>query len=257
MSELPPEQYKHLMQAIADYSLDGKEAELKGMERAIFILIKPQLDANESRYQNSKKGGRKRHEEPSKELPKEELKEPALPSEREEETKEEPNTNQTNTEALPNVSVSDSVNVSANENDNVSGKPVFSKAEALNPNTQNGEKIFQQFKTAWNDNCKPKCHIIDTLHMTRDEQNDWVAVKERIDDPFKVCKAMQNYGGILGNPEYEIDGHKGYSLLSFLIKGVEWYTDEARPFERCRKKQAGPIRETVPDAIDADEDFSR
>lgn len=120
---------------------------------------------------------------------------------------------------------------------------VFSKAEALNPNKKTSEQLFQQFKTEWNHNCKPKCHIIDTLHMTRDEQNDWVAVKDRLGDSFATCKAMQNYGGILGSSEYEIDGHKGYSMLSFLVKGVEWYTDDAKPFDRCRKKQA--IRQTV------------
>lgn len=116
--------------------------------------------------------------------------------------------------------------------------PVFSKAEALNPNKKTGEQLFQQFKTEWNHNCKPKCDIIDTLHMARDEQNDWFAVKDRIDDPFKICKAMQNYGGILSSSEYDIDGHKGYSMLSFLVKGVQWYTDDAKPFERCKKKPA-------------------
>lgn len=117
-------------------------------------------------------------------------------------------------------------------------EPVFSKAEALNPNKQNSEQLFKQFKTAWNDNCRPKCKINSTLTMTRDEQNDWAVIITRIDDPFRACKAIQNYGGILSSSEYEIDGHKGYSMLSFLVKGVEWYTDEADPWSRCRKKPA-------------------
>jgi predicted phage replisome organizer len=117
-------------------------------------------------------------------------------------------------------------------------EPVFSKAEALNPNKKNSEQRFQQLKTAWNANCKPSCAIRGTDTMNYYQREDWLAGESQIVDIFATCKAMQNYGGILGNPEYEIDGHKGYSLLSFLIKGVEWYTDEAKPFERCKKKQA-------------------
>ena len=118
--------------------------------------------------------------------------------------------------------------------------PVFSKAEALHQNTQNIEQRFQQLKTAWNANCKPPCNIRSTLTMSYTQRDEWIAGESQIVDIFATCKAMQNYGGILGNPEYEIDGHKGYSMLSFLVKGVEWYTDDARPFERCRKKHAGP-----------------
>ena len=136
-------------------------------------------------------------------------------------------------------------------------EPHFSKAEALNPNKKNSEQRFQQLKTAWNANCKPSCTIRGTDTMNYYQREDWLAGESQIVDIFATCKAMQNYGGILGNPEFEIEGHKGYSMLSFLVKGVEWYTDEAKPFDRCRKKQAGPRRETVPDAIDADEDFSR
>ena len=117
-------------------------------------------------------------------------------------------------------------------------EPVFSKAKALNPNTQNQEQRFQQIKTAWNANCKPTCNIRSTLTMSYTQRDEWLAGESQIVDIFATCKAMQNYGGILGNPEYEIDGHKGYSMLSFLIKGVGWYTDEAKPFERCKKKQA-------------------
>jgi hypothetical protein len=117
-------------------------------------------------------------------------------------------------------------------------EPHFSKAEALNPNKKNSEQRFQQLKTAWNANCKPSCTIRGTDTMNYYQREDWLAGESQIVDIFATCKAMQNYGGILGNPEYEIDGHKGYSMLSFLTKGVEWYTDDAKPFDRCRKKQA-------------------
>ena len=42
-------------QAVFEYSLNFKEVELAGHSKAIFLLIKPQLDANNKRYQNGSK----------------------------------------------------------------------------------------------------------------------------------------------------------------------------------------------------------
>lgn len=241
ISELPAEQYKHLMTSIAAYSLDGIEPELTGMEKALFILIRPQLDANDNRYQNSLKGGRKKQDQ----------------GEKQEETKEEPKENQTGTESETNVSVSlnDSVSVSENENDNPNPEKepecVFSKTEALNPNKKNSEQLFQQLKTAWNDNCRPKCKINSTLTMTYEERQDWVVAETRIDDPFRACKAIQNYGGICASDVYKPDPG-GYSMLGFLLKGVERYADDANPFEKMRIK-AGP--RVTPAPVDTGEEY--
>lgn len=79
-------------EAIADYSLNQNLTELKGVAKAIFTLIKPQLDANSIRYENGKKGGRPK-------------------------TKTKPKRNRNETKLKPNVNVNDNVNV--NENDNV------------------------------------------------------------------------------------------------------------------------------------------
>ncbi len=56
--ELPEDNQKDLLLAIANYSLNFSEPNLDGLSRAIWILIKPQLDANNKRYQNGSKGGR-------------------------------------------------------------------------------------------------------------------------------------------------------------------------------------------------------
>lgn len=116
--------------------------------------------------------------------------------------------------------------------------PVFSKAEALNPNIQNSEQRFQQLKTSWNANCKPACNIKSTIYMNYAQREDWNAGESQMVNIFATCKAIQNYGGIQSSKEYELDNHSGYSMLSFLVKGVEWYTDEADPWSRCRKKPA-------------------
>ena len=97
VKNLPPEEYKKVMQSILDYALDGKEPEQSGIEYTVFCLVKPQIDANNKRYENGKKGGRPK------------------PSDNQELTKVEPNNNQTVTTTEPNVYVNDNVNVNVND----------------------------------------------------------------------------------------------------------------------------------------------
>ena len=70
-----------------EYGLDEKEPETAGIEKAIFLLVKPQIDANNKRYQNGTKGGRPK----SKEEPKY----------NQTVTKQKPTDNQTSTETEP------------------------------------------------------------------------------------------------------------------------------------------------------------
>ena len=59
----------NLYRAIVEYGLNGTRPNLSGVESAIFTLITPQIDANQRRYENGKKGGRpKKGEEKRKEL---------------------------------------------------------------------------------------------------------------------------------------------------------------------------------------------
>lgn len=53
---LDPEMYKRVMQAILHYGIYGKEPKLEGIEKSLFMLVKPQIEANNTRYENGKKG---------------------------------------------------------------------------------------------------------------------------------------------------------------------------------------------------------
>lgn len=90
MDELPAEQYKEAMQAITRYAMDGVEPDCTGVVKAIFLMAKPQIDVNNKRYENGKRGGRKQ-------------------------TKAEPTENQTVTKTEPKETKPEpNVNVNAN-----------------------------------------------------------------------------------------------------------------------------------------------
>lgn len=95
VEDLPPDEFKTSVMAILRYGLEGKCEEVSGVSKAILALVKPQIDKNNKRYENSLKGGRK-------------------PKANQTETKLKPNISQTEIKPKPN----DNVNV----NDNVNGK---------------------------------------------------------------------------------------------------------------------------------------
>lgn len=87
MKDLPAEQFKECQLALNEYALFGKEIEMSPVARMFFNLVKPQIDANNRRYENGKKGGRPRKsEEPNENQTKTEVK----PKQNRTETKAEP-----------------------------------------------------------------------------------------------------------------------------------------------------------------------
>ena len=89
---LPPEEYKKgYAKPSQVYALDGTEPTAGGIEYTVFCLVKPQIDANNKRYENGKKGGRP--------ITKQE------PSNSQDVTKKKPNNNQDVTNPQPNVYV--------------------------------------------------------------------------------------------------------------------------------------------------------
>lgn len=57
---LPDDVFCQVVKAIAVYALDGKEPELEGVSRSLFLMAKPQIDANSRRREAGAKGGRPR-----------------------------------------------------------------------------------------------------------------------------------------------------------------------------------------------------
>lgn len=55
IAELPKENQLELFLAISEFSLNFKEPKLSGLSKTIWILIKPQLEANIKKFHNGKK----------------------------------------------------------------------------------------------------------------------------------------------------------------------------------------------------------
>ena len=116
IKEIPIEQQGIVYNAIYGYALDGVEPELNGIAKAIFLLVKPQIDANNSRYENGKKGAEygKKGGRPKNENP-----------------KETPNEPQENPKETPNENVNDNVNdLKENTKRKVFAKPTVEEVKA-------------------------------------------------------------------------------------------------------------------------------
>jgi len=90
IKELPEENQLKVYKAISSYALNQEEIELDGISKAIFSLIKPQLDANYKKYENGKQ----------------------------KKSKIEANNKQTISKTGTNVNDNVNVNVNVNDNDN-------------------------------------------------------------------------------------------------------------------------------------------
>lgn len=96
VSELDDTDRLAVLDAICQYALDGIEPEQKGTVSGMFKLIRPQIDANNKRYENGRRGG-KLEPNPNQCVTKPE------PNRNQTVTKPEPNPNQAGGKAEPNV----------------------------------------------------------------------------------------------------------------------------------------------------------
>ena len=105
IKELPRDIQGEVLTAIMEYGLNGVTTEnQKPITKAMFALIKPQLDANNQRFENGKRGGRPKADCNQTETE-------TKPNHNQTETKPKPNHNQTETKPEPNV------NDNVNDND--------------------------------------------------------------------------------------------------------------------------------------------
>jgi hypothetical protein len=152
-----------VFKAICEYCLNFQEPELQGIAKTIFKLIKPQLDANNKKYENGKlgaehgkKGGRPKPQDNPKETPKKPQDNP----------KETPKKPQDNPKETPNVNV----NVNVNDNLNVNENENYNENEKINK-----KDLIFSFEDFWNlypnkvakDKCKEKYYRLSVTEIEK------------------------------------------------------------------------------------------
>ena len=123
ISELPKENQAEVYNAIIKYALDQEETKLIGITRAIFSLIKPQLDANYKKYENGKQ----------------------------KKSKTEAKDKQKGSKTETNVNVNDNVNENENDNVNENNKSHF--AEFVSMTNAEYEKLVSTYGKDFADQC--------------------------------------------------------------------------------------------------------
>lgn len=127
IKEIPMEQQGVIYNAIYGYALDGIVPELTGVAKSIFLLVKPQIDANNERYENGCRGGAPKGNQNAKKQPKNNQKT----------TEKQPVVDLEEQKKQPNDNVNENVN--DNENDlkeNVKRKSTTQAKAFVKPTTE-------------------------------------------------------------------------------------------------------------------------
>ena len=201
IKELPQEYQLKVLQYVMDYALDGTEPEEGGIEKAMFLSFKPQIDAAQKRYsakvENGKKGGRPKNEQEETETEKnpelgfenENRKKPnhnlGLELGFENENRKKPNHNlglelgfESENRKKPNHNLNNNINDNVNDNINInSPKGEVQKGE--NPPAPLGEKNSQQQELK---------NILDSFTFTpalRQKVEEWLTYKKERRKSYK------------------------------------------------------------------------
>lgn len=160
---LDAETYKQAVQGIMKYAMDEEEPDLTGAAKMAFLFMKPQIDANNRRYDNGRKGAEygKKGGRPKKATPEEPLdgisETPVNPLKNPCETPKKPLNNPTETPCGENETPNVNVNVNVNENVNEIHKerlvPKRTNARAQKPGSV--EEVEQYMQTMQNGPANP------------------------------------------------------------------------------------------------------
>lgn len=135
LAELKPLERLKVYDAICNLALNGEEAELKGISKAIFSLIEPQINANNMRYTAGKKGGAPKGNSNAKKQSENNQKQPMVELGC---LKKQPKNNQ----KQPNENENENENVNVNENENVSFNSLGFQKLTCSEGENKKDKVF-------------------------------------------------------------------------------------------------------------------
>ena len=157
IEELPEENQLKVYKAISNYALNQEEIELDKISKAIFSLIKPQLDANYQRYLNGKQ----------------------------KKSKIEANDKQTISKTLTNVNVNENVNV--NKKENIKEKLTASEDKSSTASVKANKHKYGKYKHVLLKD--------EELQSLKEDYQNWNELIEYLDEyiEMKGYKAKSHY----------------------------------------------------------------
>ena len=205
INALPQEYQLKTLQYLMDYAFDGTEPEENGVEKALFLSFKPQIDASQKRYQtvvaNGQKGGR-----PKKENKQQESENNQQESENNQNTK---NQNQ----QKPNTNLNDN----DNDNDNVNDNDNSNQNEKNNPPNPIGDSLQKQLKTI-----RDSFVFTEALH---NKVNDWLDYKKEKRQPYKP-KGLQSLLSQIQQQYFQYGEQSVISIINLSMannyEGILW-----------------------------------
>ncbi len=232
IKNLPVEQRVKVYEAIINYGLDGEQNDLKGMERAIFAVAQPLIDANNKRYENSlrTKKNSKQSESETEAKPKQNVskteakpkqnvsKSEAKPKQNRSEIEAKPKQNVSKTEAKPKQNVSKSEakpkqnrseieakpkqnrsEIEANVNDNETGNDNVNVNESENENENENENAFRSVSRASPLCAQERRHAHSEKPPTVREVTDYCRERKNNVDPQRFVDYYNALGWKIGN----------------------------------------------------------
>lgn len=188
---LPVESYARLCTAIVTYGLNGEVASLEGIERNLFALIRPQIDANNKRYKDGKKGGR----------PSSDTKPLVTKTETTGYAERKPLVIKVEENEKPNANV----NVNVNDNENVNGGGFDSFVKEVTEDWNSTERPPYRFSTS----------------LTLPYQHRMAFLRAQSFGIETVRAARENYARIRASPDKTDDCPRYQSLIGFLENGID------------------------------------
>ena len=235
-AELTDEQYGKIMRIINNYALNGTIPDnLSGIEKIVFTLIKPQIDANNQRKTNGCKGGAPSVNNNAKKttngytekqpmvITEENEKQPMVDFE---ETEKQPMviTETTNgyAEKQPNVNVNANENVNERESHNAN-EVVLNTLTLSPPQTEYSKKIFEIFKKA-----RLPCARENEISFLQTDFKNALAVihrKEELQNVHSddIIQACRNFADIYSNPDTYCGFRQKIGFYQLVQK--QWFYD--------------------------------
>lgn len=188
IKELDAELQAQVYSAIFEYALNFNEIELKGVAKTVFTLIKPQLDANQKRYQNGTQAKQKQNV-----------------------SKQEAKVKQSKSKASPNVNVNvnDNVNANANVNDNENENDNVSRSRFRAP-TYDEILSFMKEKNSLAGNLWNESKVIaeSKAFYNYYESNGWMVGKNKMKNWEAAVRNWMNNNSKFDNQKINSHGSK-------------------------------------------------